>query len=247
MGNDSTAIGRLTVERVRLRSGESVELDGDGAEIIIYGLIGSIVIDDGEIQHYMDLRKTVFSGPPAALLLRGCKAITIASISRTADVLVASAPISQSKRECFTADVIEHDIGGGSHFRKVQEVFGSGSQALVLRCGETLHQRGGWSCWPVHAFEQTPTIEEAKKFEEVFVYFTKPKDGWALQVRKGLHNDGNPVDDTTVIHTGDMAIMPLGFHPVVAAPDTELLYIWFYISAVPKLYAQWAEDLGGYA
>jgi len=26
-----------------------------------------------------------------------------------------------------------------------------------------------------------------------------------------------------------------------------VLYVWFYVSPIPKVYAKWAEDLGGYA
>ena len=29
--------------------------------------------------------------------------------------------------------------------------------------------------------------------------------------------------------------------------DSQVLYIWFYTSPIPKLYSKWAEDLGGYA
>ena len=56
-----------------------------------------------------------------------------------------------------------------------------------------------------------------------------------------------PVDDVIVVRNGDAAILPLGNHPVVAGVDSQLLYVWFYISPIPKVYSKWAEDVGGYA
>ena len=55
------------------------------------------------------------------------------------------------------------------------------------------------------------------------------------------------MDDVIVVKNGDAAILPLGAHPIVAGVDSQLLYIWFYMSPIPKLYSKWAEDLGGYA
>jgi 5-deoxy-D-glucuronate isomerase len=55
------------------------------------------------------------------------------------------------------------------------------------------------------------------------------------------------VDDVIVVRNGDAAILPLGEHPVVAGVDSSVLYVWFYMSPIPKIYSKWAEDLGGYA
>mgnify|MGYP002641092894 FL=1 len=50
-----------------------------------------------------------------------------------------------------------------------------------------------------------------------------------------------------LVRNGDYAVLPLGDHPIVAAPDNKVLYVWFYISPIPKIYPKWAEDHGEYA
>lgn len=79
------------------------------------------------------------------------------------------------------------------------------------------------------------------------MYFTLPKEGYALQRADGNFVDEKFREQTVLVRNGDYAVLPLGDHPIVAAPDNKLLYVWFYISPIPKIYPKWAEDHGEYA
>ena len=142
-------------------------------------------------------------------------------------------------------DVQVHPIGEDHYSRMVREVIGGEGPAARLRAGETINPTGRWSSWPHHDFDANPEL--APKFEEVFLYFTKPRSGWGIQRRDGLFCNLEQIDDVIVVRNGDAAVLPIGEHPVVAGVDSQLLYIWFYISPIPKVYSKWAEDLGGYA
>lgn len=162
-------------------------------------------------------------------------------------MLVASAPSKTPHDTTWRSHPVwpkVHKIGDGNCQRTVYEILGADGPSRHLRCGETVNQRGGWSSYPPHSFDMDET--NAPQFEEVFVAFTRPRNGYALMRRKGKYWDGTDADDVAIIRSGEMLSAPLGSHPIVGAPNTEVMYVWFYISPVSKQYGKWAEDCGTY-
>jgi 5-deoxy-D-glucuronate isomerase len=246
----------LSVGRIRLdRKGVARHSDETGAnEVLLHILVGQCTIQASgrwgrQTFKQLGERVDIFSGVPTSLVLGPRTTYTITPVTRTVDIAVASLPVGRAGRAIPTVirpqDVQVHTIGEGHYVRTVREVLGGEGPALRLRAGETLNPTGLWSSWPHHDFDAN--VKLAPQFEEVFLYFTKPRGGWGLQRRQGLYSSLQPVDDVIVVKNGDAAILPLGEHPIVAGVDSQVLYIWFYTSPIPKLYSKWAEDLGGYA
>ena len=195
-------------------------------------------------------RNGIFDGLPSCVTIRPNTSFTAAAVSRYADLLLAvgfnTALQPGSPTVLRPEDVQVHNIGHGSLRREVREVVGGNGISDKLRLGETINSVGGWSSWPHHDFTADPT--RAKHFEEVFLYFTHPRNGYGFQKRHGIFGgSGEIFSDVAIIHNGDYAILPLGEHPAVAGPDTRLAYVWVYVSPVAKKYAKWAEDGGEYA
>jgi 5-deoxy-glucuronate isomerase len=253
---DNAPLGELSVGRIRLdRKGVARHAGGTGSnEVLLHILVGQCTIEASgrwgrQTFKQLGERVDVFSGLPTSLVLGPRTAYTITPVTRTIDIAVASLPVGRAGRGTPTVirpqDVQVHTIGEGHYLRTVREVIGGEGPALRLRAGETINPTGHWSSWPHHDFDANAKL--APQFEEVFLYFTKPRSGWGLQRRDGLYSDLRRVDDVIVVKNGDAAILPLGAHPIVAGVDSQLLYIWFYMSPIPKRYSKWAEDLGGYA
>jgi 5-deoxy-glucuronate isomerase len=246
----SLAVGRLRLESKNPpHEGETRDL-----EVLLHILVGECTLEaqgpwGTRTMNNLGERSDVFSGLPTTVVLGPDTTYAITPTSRTLDIAVASVPVAQDRLKnpavIRPQDVRVHQIGEGHYSRTVREVLGGDGPAVRLRAGETINPVGQWSSWPHHDFDANPDL--APKFEEVFLYFTKPKDGYGLQRRDGLYSTLQPVDDVIVARNGDAAVLPLGEHPVVAGVDASVLYVWFYISPIAKLYAQWAEDLGGYA
>jgi 5-deoxy-glucuronate isomerase len=252
---ENSTLRELSVGRIRLDA-EAGTYEGDSGdrELLLHVLVGTCEIEasgDWGAETIRDAgeRRDVFSGLSTTIVLRPGTRFRITSTSRTSDLAVASAPVdsdlSGPPAVVRPQDVRVHEIGEGHYLRSVREVIGGEGPATRLRAGETVNPVGLWSSWPHHDFDADP--ENAPKFEEVFLYFTKPARGWGLQKRNGLFSDLTDVDDVLVVRNGDAAVLPLGDHPVAAGVDNELLYVWFYFSPIPKVYARWAEDVGGYA
>jgi 5-deoxy-glucuronate isomerase len=244
-------VGRLRLDK---RFGGYKGETGD-RETLLHILVGQCKIETVGPggKHKFDRlgeRPDVFSGLPTSVVLGPQTKYAVSAISRTTDIAVASVPGAKrvakgSPSVIRPQDVAVHQIGESHFIRTVREVIGGEGPAARLRAGETLNPTGLWSSWPHHDFDAN--AELAPRFEEVFLYFTKPRSGWGLQRRDGLYCNLQHVDDVIVVRNGDAAILPLGSHPVVAGVDSQLLYVWFYISPIPKIYSKWAEDVGGYA
>lgn len=245
----------LSVSRLRLNAGGSWKGESGSCEMAFHVLVGrcSITItESGGRQHcYEGLgeRRDVFSGLPTTVIIPPGSAYEVAGVERSVDIVIGAAQVDAGHavppHVIRPQDVDVHDIGEEHYERLVREVIGGPERAGRLRLGETINPIGKWSSWPHHDFDANPEL--APKFEEVFLYFTKPASGWGVQVRHGLYTDGSRVDDVIEVHNGSAAVVPLGDHPIGAGVTNSLLYVWFYLSPIPKVYARWAEDVGGYA
>ncbi|MFC2017469.1 5-deoxy-glucuronate isomerase [Chloroflexota bacterium] len=243
-------VGRL---RLLLRGESKYQSDTKEREVALYILTGKCNIEakgkwGSRKFESVGERNNVFAGKPSAVILPPGTRYSVSVTSTSVDIFVASVPVEDRERLPSVVrpqDVEVRFIGEGNHRREVRAIPGWEGKAGCSRIGETINPPGGWSAWPRHPFDYHP--EMADKFEEVFLFFTKPRDGWALHRSSGHYSNGEAVDDVWLVRNGDYAMASLGERHVVAAPDTTVLYVWCYISPVPEVYPTWAEDLGEYA
>lgn len=255
VSKENTYLKDLEVGRLRLGyKGDSYKGQTENEELLIEVLIGKCDVTvkcRNTLQNFKDIgnRKNVFENEPDSILLGPNTEFEIVSTTNSVDVLMPKVKINDSEQMdpvlIKSENVETYEIGEGNFKRKVRVVLGGAGPSKRLRGGETINQAGQWSSWPRHSFDNHPEL--ANQFEEFFIYFTRPKEGWALQRSDGTFVDGKYREQTKLVRNGDYAILPLGNHPVVAGPDTTLLYVWFYISPIPKIYPKWAEDHGEYA
>jgi 5-deoxy-glucuronate isomerase len=254
---DSIRLNDLSVDRLKLdalRDRPTLRIAED-EEAVIHVLTGTLMLEvSGDwgkrTIRSIGNRQNVFDHLPTAVTLQpGTKAVVVAQ-SRYADCLLIRVRLENGRHPSVPSivrpeDVQVHDIGKGHYQREVRECVGGHGITERIRVGETINPTGLWSSWPHHDFDANPEL--APQFEEVFLYFTDPKEGWGLQVRDGLMCDGSKVQDVVRVNNGDWLPMPLGNHPVVAGVDCRLMYVWAYVSPIAKKYAKFAEDMGGYA
>ena len=256
VSKDNSYLNDLEVGRLRLgNNGDHFSGKTQNEELLLEILIGSCDITTtlhGDVKKFTNLgnRKNVFDSKPDSILIGPQTDFDITCTSESADILMPKVVLHDESLEynpvvVKSNNVQVYEIGLGNFKRTVRVILGGNGPAKRLRGGETINDKGQWSSWPRHSFDDHPEL--AKEFEEFFLYFTNPKDGYALQRADGTFSDGEFREQTQLVRNGDYAILPLGDHPIVAAPDTKVLYVWFYISPIPKIYPRWAEDHGEYA
>ena len=256
VSKDNSYLNDLEVGRLRLgNNGDHFSGETQNEELLLEILIGSCDITTtlhGDMKKFANLgnRKSVFDSKPDSILIGPHTTFHITCTSESTDILMPKVVLHEESSG-YNPVVIKsnnvqvYEIGQGNYKRTVRVILGGNGPAKRLRGGETINDKGQWSSWPRHSFDDHPEL--AKEFEEFFLYFTNPKDGYALQRADGTFSDGEFREQTRLVRNGDYAILPLGDHPIVAAPNTKVLYVWFYISPIPKIYPKWAEDHGEYA
>src|SRR3990167_625390 len=230
---------KLSVTRIKCDIGASDLLPTGNNETAIHILTGrcSVAVGDkfgertyrnlgGRTNPFAQLPTTVFIGPNSEF-----KVVS----EGYCDLLVAKHQIPDATY-CPTVvvrpdDIQVHRIGDSTHLRIVREIGGANLPPYTMRLGETKNIKGGWSSWPVHAGEVA-----TQGFEEYFYYICNPLTGFGVQ----LNNDDSPM----IVRSGDLHPITKGYHPVVAEPSTELMYVWVHASddGFSKKYSKFSDE-----
>jgi 5-deoxy-glucuronate isomerase len=210
-----------------LGPGEEVRLDeGDDVEVAAVVLRGAVEASaDGRELGMAGGREDVFEGPGHAVYAPPGARLALAATGAGAALAVASAPVADGgepgpARVISPADQRIAYVGRGNWTRSVRTILGPEHPAGRLLLGETINPPGNWSSYPPHKHDRHSPPDEVE-LEEVYFFKFKPAAGFGVQVRyDGRH------EEAFVVRDGDVALIPSGYHPVVAAPGYALYYLW---------------------
>ncbi len=87
--------------------------------------------------------------------------------------------------------------------------------------GVTFSQPGNWTSWPPH--------EHAAMLEEAYLYVDMPKPAFGVQL---VYTNSHEPELATIVHEGDIVLMPQGYHPNVAAPGGSINFVWMMAANV---------------
>lgn len=189
---------------------------------------------------HLDGRTSVFDGPSDAAYLPVSSVVSV-----TADrgplrfaVATARAHTVYSFRVLPTAQVRVDLRGAGRASRQVNNyTLGTDVQVERLLVCEVLTPSGNWSSYPPHKHD-THT-EHERELEEIY-YFEVADGPTAPGVAyHRIYGTGErPIDLLAEVHTGDVVLVPHGYHgPTMAAPGYDLYYL--NVMAGPADDRQW--------
>jgi 5-deoxy-glucuronate isomerase len=216
-----------------LGPGAAVELPPAAEERIVVPLNGSFTAAvDGE-DFTLAGRASVFNGPSDVLYTGTGKALTISSADG-GRVAVASAPAKTSypTRLVTAAETPVELRGAGNCSRQVHN-FGTPAALEADRfivC-EVITPAGNWSSYPPHKHDEEKDGETS--LEEIYYFETQmaagsaaPADGDAIGYQRVYASDERPIDVSAEVRTGDVVLVPYGWHgPAMAAPGYDLYYL----------------------
>ena len=138
------------------------------------------------------------------------------------DLAEISAPVDRAYPVQFVAfaDVqkdpgLHFTAGGPTSTRHLNILLGKNIQAGRIVAGVTFSEPGHWTSWPPH--------EHAAMLEEAYLYIDMPSPGFAVQL---VYTDPGDPELATIVHEGDIVLMPQGYHPNVAAPGHSVNFVW---------------------
>jgi len=110
---------------------------------------------------------------------------------------------------------LRFNAGKETNQREVNILIGKNVEAGRIMAGVTFSAPGNWTSWPPH--------EHAAILEEAYLYIDMPAPSYGVQL---VYTDGVEPELATIVHEGDVVLMPQGYHPNVAAPGGSINFLW---------------------
>jgi 5-deoxy-glucuronate isomerase len=138
------------------------------------------------------------------------------------DFAELSAPVERAYPLQFVAfaDVLEDPglhfkTGGENSARTINLLIAKNVQAGRIVVGVTFSEPGHWTSWPPH--------EHSEMLEEAYLYVDMPAPAFGVQL---VYTNAAEPELATVVHEGDVVLIPKGYHPNVAAPGCSIGFLW---------------------
>lgn len=220
-----------------IAEGSELLLDEHGIERLIVPLAGSFSVRHTENEQdrvtKLHGRTTVFDGPTDTLYL---SAATTATITGAGRVAVATSPTDavHPTRYIAASEVAVELRGAGTSSRQVHN-FGTPENldaARLIVC-EVITPAGNWSSYPPHKHDEhrpghESRLEEIYYFEAARSRGDAPTDAAAdpFGMFSTYSSPAGSIDINAMVRTGDIALVPYGYHgPAAAAPGYDLYYL----------------------
>lgn len=214
-------------------AGQRLELPASAEERIVIPLSGSFTVSAVGGTYQLDGRPSVFAGPSDVFYSGTNTAITIGS-DDGGRIAVASAPASNNypERLIKAADIPVELRGAGNCSREVHN-FGTPAALEADRfivC-EVLTPSGNWSSYPPHKHDEE--AEGETQLEEIYYFETlvakdspAPSGADAMGYQRVYASDDRPIDVNAEVRTGDVVLVPYGWHgPAMATPGYDMYYL----------------------
>ena len=223
---------RHTGLRIAVLADGDLELPAADVERIVIPLSGAFRVRHDETTTVLDGRESVFAGPTDVLYTGSGTPLTISGSGRVA---VAEAPTSVRKPSRYLAreEVPVEVRGAGRDTRQVHN-FGTPDAldaAAFIVC-EVITPGGNWSSHPAHKHDERIPGHESR-LEEIYYFESAPArdaqapaDAVAFGSFASYSSPAGDIDTQALVRTGDIALVPYGYHgPAAAAPEYDLYYL----------------------
>ncbi|MDO4252989.1 MAG: 5-deoxy-glucuronate isomerase [Rothia sp. (in: high G+C Gram-positive bacteria)] len=213
-------------------------------ERIIIPLTGDLEVTVEGKTYQLQGRSSVFAGPADVLYTGVGRSVEVTGQAGVRCAL-ASAPaaVDYPVRHIRRDEIPVELRGAGLCSRQVHN-FGTPATLEADRfivC-EVLTPAGNWSSYPPHKHDVEQEGESA--LEEIYYFETRPvadapeEAQDAVGYQRVYASDQRPIDVTAEVRTGDVVLVPYGWHgPAMAAPGYDLYYL--NVMAGPSRVRQW--------
>lgn len=220
-----------------LGRGHQLELEAADAERLVIPLAGSFeleVVEAAGRARTVELagRRSVFDGPTDVLYLgAGCAA----SLTGDGRVAVAEAPTTAVKPvQYLSAGASPVELRGAGRSSRQVHNFGTPEAldaARLIVC-EVITPAENWSSYPPHKHDRYVPGRESR-LEEIYYFETAatrrasaPATAEPFGLFSAYSSPAGQMDTNAMVRTGDVVLVPYGYHgPAAAPPGYDLYYL----------------------
>lgn len=235
--DESISGWQFTGIRVAELSGTVVALDSGAVERIVVPLSGTFIVTYrvaglDEQSQALTGRESVFHGPTDTLYLPVGTSLVIAGTGRVA---IAEAPATVAHPVVYTPVMaVPVELRGAGRSSRQVHNFGTPDALAADRlivC-EVITPAENWSSYPPHKHDEHRPGEESR-LEEIYYFetavtrgVTAPEHAAPFGYLRTYSSDAGSIDTLAEVRSGDIALVPYGWHgPCVAAPGYDLYYL----------------------
>ncbi|OIH98182.1 5-deoxy-glucuronate isomerase [Curtobacterium sp. MCBA15_001] len=219
-----------------LEDGRELRLQAAAVERIVVPLAGSFDVTyagaAGDGSQRLEGRASVFDGPTDVLYLGSGSSATITGTGRFA---VAEVPTDQVAASTYIPrQAVPVELRGAGQSSRQVHNFGTPAalDAVKAIVCEVITPAGNWSSYPPHKHDTTVPGQESD-LEEIYYYESDvargvdaPDAAEPFALHRTYASDDRPIDEFRQVRTGDIALVPYGWHgPAVAAPGYDMYYL----------------------
>ncbi len=211
-----------------LDPGGSHRFDTGDEEVLVLPLGGSCVVSGGDAECTLAGRASVFEGPTDFCYVPPASELLVTSPGGGRFAVPGARADRRWPFRYQPAERVEVEIRGAGNCsrRVVNFCMPSSFDADRLIACEVLTPAGNWSSYPPHKHDETNPNET--ELEEIYYFEVDHgpagQEGSAYQRVYGT--PARPIDVLAEVRTGDVVIIPHGYHgPSMAAPGYDLYYL----------------------
>jgi 5-deoxy-glucuronate isomerase len=219
---------------VDLEPGGNVEMETGEDEIVVVPLWGSCDVDShselgiGSGQAHLEGRSSVFSAVTDVAYVPRDSVVRLRSPSGGRFALAGARAQSRHPFQHVKAGDVPVELrGAGNMSRQVNNVGVPGviDADRIIVC-EVLTPAGNWSSYPPHKHDKDRPGESV--LEEIY-YFevgSSPDGTPGIAYQRVYASDERPIDVLAEVRSGDVVLVPYGWHgPAMAVPGYDLYYL----------------------
>jgi 5-deoxy-glucuronate isomerase len=221
----------------RLAEGESREIPAGEWEHVVVPLSGSVTVESAVGKATLAGRESVFAGPTDVAYVARGSSFTVTASGGQARVAVcgalATTPQEAAFRHVAVEDVPVELRGAGTASREVRNfgIPGVLDADSIIAC-EVITPAGNWSSYPPHKHDEERDGVETE-LEEIYYFEVQaeagapaPEGADPIAYQRVYGTQERPIDVLAEVRSGDVVLVPHGWHgPAMAPPGYDLYYL----------------------
>jgi 5-deoxy-glucuronate isomerase len=213
----------LAFEQRFLAPGQKFRADTGKNElaIVVLGGVCCVSSSAGTFQ-WFGKRPNVFSGLPYTLYLPVGTEFEVTAETECDIAFCYSKAEQHHPAKLINPSEVRVEIrGGGNATRQINHIIEPGFGAHRLLICEVYTPSGNWSSYPPHKHDVHAPPGEVD-LEEIYYYRIDRPEGFAIQ---RVYTPDRRLDETLTVRSGQLVLIPEGYHPVVAAHGYNVYYL----------------------